>query len=56
MPTTKEELENFIKEYIRDNLSVGITCNHEGNGLMDIKVKLFLGDEQIYSDNDTFYV
>ena len=46
MPTTKEELETFIKEYITNNLSIGVyvdkCCDDKR-----INVSVILGEEEI---------
>ena len=56
MPTTKEELENFIKEYIKDNLKVSVLCNGAGDGYMMVNVSLSLDDEEIAVEHDGFYL
>jgi len=55
MPTTKEDLENFIKEYIKENLKIRVLCNGCGDGYMTVNVSLSIDDEEIAVEQDGFY-
>lgn len=56
MPTTKEELENFIKEYIKENLKVSVFCNGSGDGYMTVNVNMSLDGEELAVEHDGFYL
>jgi hypothetical protein len=47
---TKEE----VLDLIRDKLRVSVETDNSGSGAT-VRVKLYLDDEEIYSDSDTIY-
>lgn len=52
----KEELKTIIGDYLKENLTVSVFCNHEGDGYMSINVGILLDGEEIASGNDGFRI
>ena len=48
----KEELKTIIGDYLKENLTVSVFCNHEGDGYMSINVGILLDGEEIANQSD----
>ncbi len=53
MPTTKEELENAIKEYLTQHASLCVMCDPEGGGYVRVRVSLLLDNKEIADASDS---
>ena len=49
----KEELENAIKEYLKQHASLSVTCDPEGGGYTKVRVCLWLDKEKIADASDS---
>ncbi len=52
----KEELENIIHEYLKDNLEVVVSSDYkglQGTDAVNVEISLWLGDKEIDSDSIT---
>jgi hypothetical protein len=49
----KEELENTIKEYLRQHASLSVMCDPEGDGHMKVRVGLWLDKDEIADASDS---
>lgn len=52
----KKELENAIKEYLKQHASLSVTCDPEGDGYMKVRVGLWLDNEEIADASDSIIV
>ena len=52
----KEELENAIREYLKQHASLSVLCDPEGGGEWDVRVGLWLDNEEIADSSDTIIV
>ena len=48
----KEELENAIREYLKQHASLSIMCDQEGDGHLKVRVGLWLDNEEIANASD----
>lgn len=52
----KKELENIIKEYLKQHASLSVMCDPEGGGEWNVRVGLWLDNEKIADSSDTIIV
>lgn len=50
----KEELENAIREYLKQHASLNVLCDSEEGGYMKVRVGLWLDNEEIADASDVF--
>ena len=50
----KEELENAIREYLKQHASLSVLCVPEGDGYTKVRVGLWLDNEEIANASDVF--